>query len=95
MLCAAVNKMSPSDGVDFIEKVIQVLAEPVAVILILEGRSATARKTTVASTAQSVARAAMKDIPHDERRLNVRVIDHARRERELIETVAARGPGRG
>lgn len=63
--------------------------EPCTVNVVLEGRSATARKTTVAGGAHSLAREAMQPIHEDARQLRTRQISHTS-SRGLIEAVAAK-----
>lgn len=62
-------------------------SEPCTINVLLEGRSAIARKTTVASTSQALARAAMKDLPKDTAQLRFRNLSHTS-DRGLIEAVA-------
>lgn len=61
--------------------------EPCTVNVVLEGRSATARKTTVAGSAHRIARDAMKTIHEDARQLRTRSISHTS-SRGLVEAVA-------
>lgn len=63
-------------------------AEPCTVNVVLEGRSATARKTTVANSAHAIARAAMTSLPDSMQRLRVRHLSHTS-QRGLLEVVAA------
>lgn len=64
-------------------------SEPCTVNVLLEGRSATARKTTVAATAHSLARASMAQIGKKDQRLGVRNLSHVS-ERGLLEAVATK-----
>ncbi len=64
-------------------------AEPCTVNVVLEGRSATARKTTVAGSAHSIAREAMKTVDEDNRGLRTRSIGHTSN-RGLLEAVATK-----
>ncbi len=61
--------------------------EPCTVNVVLEGGSASARKTTVAGGAHTLARLAVKDLDDDERGLQTRSISHTS-SRGLIEVVA-------
>jgi hypothetical protein len=63
-------------------------SEPATINVILEGRSATARKTTVATTAKELANAATGDVDPAQRGLTCRAIDHTSG-KGLIEIVAA------
>lgn len=62
-------------------------SEPCTVNVVLEGRSATARKTTVAGGAHSIAREAMEKEYEEARGLNTRSISHTS-SRGLVEVVA-------